>query len=306
MVKKQKKTPKKINVNQLYNHIFKNKLNHNKLIHLKKIYSAYDKCFTYLQKYSEEELIKLEDSISNKKYDQNKIDLFLNIFLSKNIKEKKSKKLTIKNIKPNKKNKLHKCLSNYTYIKDLGSGVYGTTYLVEKNNQQFAIKEQLVYNNYISQNDSISNITNEIKIAINMGKQKIGPKIYDHYICKDKGLLKVYIVMEYMKLGTLSQWIKNNVFTNKHKKQIKNKIDKMHKGSNYHRDIHAENIFVTEEKGKPEFYIGDFGLSYSGMENIKDKLSKIDNKSFENMINFIVKDRLNSIISKLFFLWKFV
>ena len=43
-------------------------------------------------------------------------------------------------MKPLKKGE-HRCFSGYKVINQLGSGVSGTTFLAEKNNQKYAIKE---------------------------------------------------------------------------------------------------------------------------------------------------------------------
>ncbi len=71
----------------------------------------------------------------------------------------------------------------------------------------------------------------------------------------------------------------------------------------YHSDIHLENIFVTKKNGNIEFYLGDFGQSYPGLDNIQKILSDNDNKQFKNSLQFNVNQKYNGIIVKLFILW---
>ena len=169
---------------------------------------------------------------------EDKQNILLNIFLNKNKpnKQKYSKSRKSKLTMKRKIQKgLHKCLSKYTYIKDLGQGSYGKVYLVEKDNKQYAIKVQPLEKSFYSKKELIDTINNEIK-AIQMGEKKIGPKIYEYYTCKDKGIEKVFIVMEHMTEGNLKDWLENNVLTKTHQKQIKDKLDKMHKLNYYHSE----------------------------------------------------------------------
>ena len=40
-----------------------------------------------------------------------------------------------------------------------------------------------------------------------MGDLNIGPKIYDSYYCKYRGMYNLFIVQEYMNGGDLNNWI---------------------------------------------------------------------------------------------------
>ena len=104
-----------------------------------------------------------------------------------------------------------------------------------------------------------------------MGDLGIGPKIYDYYTCYDNSVLQVYILMEYMNGGTLKDWILKNNFTKQHRKEILDKIEKLHTHDIVHNDLHSENILVKEVNGKPEFYIADFGLGLT-LNNIKKEI----------------------------------
>ena len=99
----------------------------------------------------------------------------------------------------------------------MGSGAYGTTYLVEnKAGRQFALKQQTISVEEWSPpiEDQIKMVKNEILISSKMGKKNIGPKIYNSYTCEDNGSLKINIVMEYMNAGTLKEWYGKNVIQN--------------------------------------------------------------------------------------------
>lgn len=262
-----------------------------KIINLKKFKQLHSKTKTHIQNLSVKKKNLLQDYLNKKKIDQNKFNILNNIFrfyLNQNKINKKN--TTLKQIQPDK---LNKCFGKYKMISQLGAGFFGITYLVEKDNKQYCIKTIQIY----SDND-YKKIENEIKISKDLGKHKICPKVYDAYICKETGVTRAYIVMEYMNGGTLNKWMENNMLTKKDKESIKLKLNKLHKLKYIHRDIQGDNILVHKNnQNKPEFFISDFGISFSFTDIVEDGKTS-DIQCLEQLFKHqIVIDR---IIAQLF------
>ncbi len=305
-----KNKPKKVTIpkiKDLCKIILKHKPN-SKLIDMKSLHKYYELCLRYLRKLSNEKFELLQTNLGTREIDQKKEDILRNIFFSLNTKENMmmhqyiNPSIKLKQVTP-KQGLLHKCLSSYTFIQELGQGAFGKAYLVEKDKKQYTIKEITTRHMFMSKKKMIDKNKTEIETAIKMGEQNIGPKVYNYYKCKDKGELKMFLVMEYMTEGNLQQWIQTNTLRKKHQEQIMSKLKKMHSMMYYHSDVHLENIFVTKKNGNIEFYLGDFGQSYPGLDNIQKILSDNDNKQFKNSLQFNVNQKYNGIIVKLFILW---
>lgn len=268
-----------LNKDFIKKHIDKNldKYKYDKLIDLNKLEKLYKKILTYIKNLSKGKYVQFTMAFSKHKFDDDKVKILNNLFF---IFDNKSKNKTKNNNISNKFKTFepkiednYKCFGDYKVINELGSGAYGTVFLVEKDNKKYAIKNQFINFNdvWMSKNEHLKKIKNEIDISILMGKKNIGPKIYDYYICPlDMNRTSVLIVMEWMTEGTLSNWLLNNRLTKAYQKKINDKITKMHKEKIVHSDIHANNIFVTKKGSKIEFYIGDFGLSKTIEQLLED------------------------------------
>ena len=141
-------------------------------------------------------------------------------------------------------------------------------------------------------------IKNEIEITKKMGDINIGPKLYDSYVCQpDMNKISVLIVMEWMTEGSLDNWLQNNKLTKSQENSILKKVEKMHELGIVHADLHQENILVTKNKSKVEFYIGDFGLS----KTAKDLVKQQEDFDIRN-VRMITENNsiLHSYIAKLF------
>ena len=153
-----------------------------------------------------------------------------------------------------------------------------------------------------SYGSSNENIEKEIELAKLMGNENIGPKVYDYYMCKKSGKLNIYIVMEYMDLGTLHKWLETNKLSKSQEKELMDKIKKMH-NKVVHKDLHLQNILVKQGTNKKiEFYISDFGLSNTFQNLVKDAKDD-DFKRLKDSINYQMNQRFNELISKLFVSW---
>jgi len=298
--------PKKVNIpspSKLFNLLIKKKPT--KLVNLKLLKKYYDKTLSYLKSLNQEELSNLEQQLSNKNIDIQKKNIIINILEGFTKKPKKNITRTkLKKRNPNKKGK-YKCFTDYTVINELGAGIFGTTYLTEKNNKKYAVKEISIQKDIwsLSPDIQMKNIENEIEIATILGKMNISPKVYETYICKEGGVIKAYIVMEYMSEGTLFTWLDSNTLTPTHKKQIHKKVNKMHSLKYVHNDLHLNNVFVTKKNNKIEFYIGDLGLSYNP-KNMYKKLFEFDINRLEEDFMYKFSSKYNFTIASLFVIWR--
>lgn len=260
------------------------------LINIKKLEKFYKKTLMFLKKIPIKDKNNLILKLSKYKCDNDKINIlcyFFRHFDNKifKIKDKFNYK-DFKTIEP-KDNGTYKCFGDYKVIHEIGSGAFGTVFLVEKNKTKYAIKTQHLNPNdiYFNPNESMLRIKNEIEISKKMGDKNIGPKIYDYYLCNfSLNKISIYIVMEWMNEGSLNNWMQNNNLTSKQEKQILKKIEDMHKLGIVHQDIRDDNIFVTKKNKKTEFYIGDFGLSKTTKELIKE-YEKFDINNIEIIKN---------------------
>ena len=277
------------------------------LLDSNKIRKYYHKTLNHLKKYNQDKLSALNEKISSHKIDSVKLDMLLNLFNAiTNEPKKPIKKMTLRKVKPLKKGE-HKCFSGYNIINTLGTGSFATAFLAEKNNQKYAIKEITIQKDpwSLSPDEQMKKIEGEVDTCKKMGELDIGPVLYDSYVCKEKGFIKVYMVMEHMTEGTLDTWLDNNVLTKSQKQSILSKLKKMHNKIYIHNDLHLQNIFVTKKKGKLQFYLGDFGQSW-GPKDIHKNLHKGDLDIFNNSLKFKINNKYNSIIANLFIIWKLV
>ncbi|MGM2417582.1 serine/threonine protein kinase [Bacillus cereus group sp. BceL062] len=154
-------------------------------------------------------------------------------------------------------------INNYKVIETLGSGAFGTTYLVEKDNNTYALK--LIRENImILDNNDVRRIEREIKILKTVpGNGTV--KYIDDGLYEDGPDKYRYIVMEYVQGENLESFIKRsgslavhiaskiifNVFT---------AINNIHLAGVLHRDLKPANIILTDEK-EYNVTILDFGIS---------------------------------------------
>ena len=275
-----------------------------KLIDLKKLEQLYKKTLTYIRGLSKKKHNEFMLALSKHKGDIDKSQILTNIFWridNKKVINKKNTKIQdeFKKFEP-KIDGQYRCFGDYKVLNGLGSGAFGSVYLVEKNGKKYAIKAiDIHFNNiYVSLNDNMKTIKNEIEITKKMGDINIGPKLYDSYVCQpDMNKISVLIVMEWMTEGSLDNWLQNNKLTKSQENSILKKVEKMHELGIVHADLHQENILVTKNKSKVEFYIGDFGLS----KTAKDLVKQQEDFDIRN-VRMITENNsiLHSYIAKLF------
>ena len=178
-----------------------------KMLDLENLSDLYAKLTKYLIQLKLEDFNKLQNEIdesfsmnenTRKKYNilEEIVSRYLRIAKPKTAKPKTAKKTAkkkkLKIIKPIKKNGELSCLGKYQVINVLGEGAFGKVYLVKKGIKKYALKEQVLdIGNDFDMDIRADEIINEIEISKLMGKEGIGPKIYDSYMCKTKNKLKI-------------------------------------------------------------------------------------------------------------------
>ena len=281
-----------------------------KLIDLKQIEKLYNAILKYIKKLSSEKHTRLMLEFSKHKVDIEKVQILTNMFWKIDnkaaIKKKNTKiKDNFKKFKP-KVQGTYCCFGDYKVIHELGSGAFGTVYLVEKDKKKYAIKTQHIHINniYVSLNDNMKMIKNEIDISQKMGEMNIGPKLYDYYMCQpDMNKISIFIVMEWMTEGSLNNWLQNNKLTKAQENSILKKIKKMHEVGILHADLHDQNILVTKRKSKTEFYIGDFGIS----KTVKDLVKQQEDFDIEGVKRLSKNNAmLHPYIAKLFIICELI
>lgn len=188
----------------------------------------------------------------------------------------------------------------YKIIKNLGQGVFGTVYLVEKNKKQFAVKVQLKKSDY-NIKKFIDESINEYKNGKITGSHKITPKYYNLYFLYNKYDYKMIsiIEMEAIKGKTLEDYLINKKKLNANETKILlNKIEKLHKLNIIHGDLHVGNIMVTTKNKKFDVFLVDLGFSstkhnlFKKSKNLnytylKKKISMKDVNKIDNELQII-------------------
>lgn len=260
-------------------------------INITNIHDIYFYIYSFIKKFNKNELllimneaVKLNKNVVNI---DNKLYKLKELIGNVNITDIENLKNCTGNRKICYDNNDKDCNMNYKTLKHINSGNFGTTHLVEVDNSIQLLKMEKIYADNIFKACVFINKTfDEYENMKKAGKYNISPKPYNiyYYFNKDTLYLESYLFMEYIDSITLREWIKNNVLTTKQIQKIIANVNKLHKLTIVHNDLHDENILVTKEKPH-KFIIIDFGLS----ENYK--------KSTNKEINLLVNN-LNTNFSK--------
>ena len=149
----------------------------------------------------------------------------------------------------------------YEMLDDLGEGIFGSVKLgvEKKTNQRVAIK--IIKKNKAKESD-IELVRNEIDIM----KLCFHPNVI-HLLDHFENGEYIFIVMEYIKGGSLTDYLKKSEFNFSEKRaaeiiyQLAKGIKYLHKYGIIHRDLKPDNIMLTEASDKGNVKIMDFGLS---------------------------------------------
>ena len=158
--------------------------------------------------------------------------------------------------------------SQYKYISTLAKGSFGTVIksLDLKTNKQVAVK---IISKLNDAQEAINQLKKEVSVLKKTNHNNI-VKLYDFYETSSE----IYIIMEYIKGGTLKTYMKKNkenLYENTTKKIIfylLNAINYLHKLKIIHSDIKPENIMFENEEDISTLKLIDFGLSsFNNKEN---------------------------------------
>ena len=146
-------------------------------------------------------------------------------------------------------------------LDNLGEGIFGSVKLgvEKKTNQRVAIK--IIKKNKAKESD-IELVRNEIDI-MKLCYHPYVVHLLDHF---ENGEY-IFIVMEYIKGGSLTDYMKSQKFNFTERRaaeliyQLAKGIKYLHKYGIIHRDLKPDNIMLTEASDKGNIKIMDFGLS---------------------------------------------
>ena len=165
------------------------------------------------------------------------------------------------------KETIYELSDDLIYIEDIDQGAFGKVIHVKekRTNQDLSVK---IIDKRQGNQGLIKKMKDEISILRKLDHENI-VKFYGHMETSNQFLIK----MEYIKYGTLSQWMK------KHKKiseeeaslvlrQVLSAIAYLHNNQICHRDIKPENIMLSKENDLNSIKIIDFGLSAQNFDSL--------------------------------------
>lgn len=154
-------------------------------------------------------------------------------------------------------------INEYNVIKTLGSGNFGTTYLVSKDNDNFALK--LIRSKILDNNTYDSRrIEREIRVLKEVQGEHVA-KYVDHGVFADGDEDYTYIVMEYAHGINLEDFLQKKECLKpsdaaKLAFNIFKAIEEVHNSDVIHRDLKPGNIILSDDNNF-EIRIIDFGIS---------------------------------------------
>ena len=149
----------------------------------------------------------------------------------------------------------------YEMLDDLGEGIFGAVKLgvEKKTNQRVAIK---IIKKKKTKETDIELVRNEIDIMKLLYHPYV-VHLLDHF---ENGEY-IFIVMEYIKGGSLTDYMKSKKFNFTERRaaeliyQLAKGLKYLHRYGIIHRDLKPDNIMLTEASDKGDIKIMDFGLS---------------------------------------------
>jgi eukaryotic-like serine/threonine-protein kinase len=154
-------------------------------------------------------------------------------------------------------------INGYKVLKTLGSGNFGTTYLVEKENSKFALK--LIRANMLDMGENDARrIEREIRILKSVNSNRVSKYIDDGFFQDGEEKYR-FIVMEYVNGINLEKYLKENKslsieVSSKLTLNILKSVNDIHQSGIIHRDLKPSNIILTNSDTF-EVKILDFGIS---------------------------------------------
>lgn len=158
----------------------------------------------------------------------------------------------------------------FQFIERIGSGAFGTVmHAIETaTNRECAIK---IINKSGKKLSSIQKMKQEITIL-----KQLKHKNIVQFFGYTETNSKIYIIMEFIKYGTLKSWLINHKESIKEEEasliisQILSAVQYLHSHEICHRDIKPENIMLSEKDGLTSLKLIDFGLSASNFTEYQE------------------------------------
>ena len=149
----------------------------------------------------------------------------------------------------------------YHILETVGSGSFGTVIHAIENatNRECAIK---IINKNNQKYSSIQKMKQEIQIL-----KQLKHKNIVEFFGYSETTNKLYIIMEFIKYGTLKSWLSNHKENINEEEastiitQLLNAVHYLHSHEIVHRDIKPENIMLSENNDLTSLKLIDFGLS---------------------------------------------
>ena len=149
----------------------------------------------------------------------------------------------------------------YHILETVGSGSFGTVIHAIENatNRECAIK---IINKNNQKYSSIQKMKQEIQIL-----KQLKHKNIVEFFGYSETTSKLYIIMEFIKYGTLKSWLSNHKENINEEEastiitQLLNAVHYLHSHEIVHRDIKPENIMLSENNDLTSLKVIDFGLS---------------------------------------------
>ena len=165
------------------------------------------------------------------------------------------------------KETIYEFSEDLTYIEDIDQGAFGKVIHAIENNTKKDISVKIIDKRRADQN-LINKMKEEISILKKLEHENI-VKYYGYIDTSSQLLIK----MEYIKYGTLSQWMKKHKKISEEKasliiKNVLSAISYLHNNQICHRDIKPENIMLAKENDLNSIKIIDFGLSVQNFDSL--------------------------------------
>ncbi len=285
---------------------------------IKKIYQDE---YSKLNKLSNDEIIQLEKNLSRQNLNSNQLMLkgiIEDIINFDQLYYPSEKDLSsIAKLDKNYYFEIEECFKKYQIIKN-NKGLFGFKIpnfiiqflLLNKNNNDYYFVKTIQLQSFYINKDYFNTFKESISILDLASKLNITFKLKDKKICKINNIYTLILFYKYDENGiVLSEWIKNNKFTRKHKKQIIELINIGQENNFLVGNLNSNDIIVLEnknnqidkdnqiKKSKISFKLLNLGFTPDYISNIID--NKI--KNIENNISFYEKNNKfhNLIIEKM-------
>ena len=156
---------------------------------------------------------------------------------------------------------------NLIYINDIAQGAFGKVIHARETitKKDYALK---IINKSESNTNDIDKMKEEILILKKLNHENI-VKYYGHI----ETINQLFIKMEYLKYGTLADWMEKNKNISEEEasliiKKVLSAISYLHQNQICHRDLKPENIMFSKENDLNSIKIIDFGLSLQNFDSL--------------------------------------